>query len=1307
MVLAAFNHSISIDDFYALSNICALEEEGKILSVMEQLGIKDTQSPIAFVRNNLISSGTTKKGVSSASGMVDKMVSGLEGLGRVDKVEKVSSFRETSKGIAELNLLFTVTALMVGGLSLLTFGAVATLSIAAAVGPLGIVLSNFAKKFEELEEKAETDDALTQEKKIDEVEKVTEDVTQGMTETETSVLDARAVENLINAAKTNTAQTYQKTVTRKDTRYELNVDINQGLVTLTNMETHMSVDIKIGENMEKIAATVLNVMDAMLMKKSVSEEKAEIITAKTFDAVASRVKNAAANEVKEIRGVVTSVLGAEYEVKVDLAANKRTLRSMATGVEVSFNMLKLNEISTLSAIETVAKIEMNSTKELQQISDKKVNVTTEVFDAMVMEMKNSELGSAIDMVSANLTRDGGVFVAKMNLEDAAKEKSFDGGSLIAILHSMGKISDVSDTSATQNKIIRARVEYKGAEYEMNIDTADNTLTVLTNRTMDTKRLRETINLMFNALNMKANTLKVEVSGLDANTARDKAKSILSAGVFKVFDMSISGEKTSLGDLLAAEKVILEKETVRAENALNSIETSVNTSLKTQANEITDRVISEKLANLPENEIRGVTQRVYDGYRGIIRGDLKYVLSMEGKGDIVIDGRNHVGERLIDVLVEKLGLSGSMIERMTKEFGGILPYEAGGVIVSENGELRHRPAVKAVIKIAANGELLKLGETDVFKKSDNIVFQYHTHPDVATDVRQYLADWLNVIAKADFFGIEADQMVPMNIYEMGKDSKIAEIKRLFAEKDATGKMRMVLEKFNSETGRFETMEEFGRIFEELDVSSMITRTTMPDAAEEKRFTASLNGVVLDAVIAPVGIDAITGIGIFEFTIARPMNAALELRLSPVKLPTIVVSPETKASFVTALAQKLIQGGETMNIQGENVVFELDSEGNIHVTTLAEIDGETVMREQIVPAGEVLEDMVVVKTGLDKLTSSEQETFETMVAALTGKDYSPEDASEVLMTAIPKADRTMDRSEATEVEPKERVIPSVGVDETAGYGEYLLRAKEAVTNWMSTAKNYFRSLPVLIKQTGETPIVKIQGIMEKDAPISEITGEQIIRLLKQDASVKDMLKQAQMLLDKGFVSLVGEKAVTTDKKGFMEMLKSVDANNKRRVLEGKKARNVIVIVGEGEANREIRDLVSKYSGSVMYSSANRVNGAVRETFAAMDVPKLRITGITTKADSPNVQSRILNLADTYVLADAKGAIFGLVLVLMVTQKSDFTCAYTAAAAEKIERIIKNDSQKANRPTITFTGANNANTNEMIDQFLSDLTEAEVSF
>jgi len=43
----------------------------------------------------------------------------------------------------------------------------------------------------------------------------------------------------------------------------------------------------------------------------------------------------------------------------------------------------------------------------------------------------------------------------------------------------------------------------------------------------------------------------------------------------------------------------------------------------------------------------------------------------------------------------------------------------------------------------------------------------------------------------------------------------------------------------------------------------------------------------------------------------------------------------------------------------------------------------------------------------------------------------------------------------------------------------------------------------------------------------------------------------------------------------------------------------------------------------------------------------------------------------------------------------------------KVIKDDSQKANRPTITFTGAANSETNEMIDQFLEDLTEAEVSF
>jgi len=1285
-VVSAFNRNLSVSDFYALSDAIREVGEDKIARMIRvQSDVRYKENPVAFLRDKFVNYGGVK--ITGYKDAVDNILAGLENIGQVMKNE-VSSFSGT-KGMVSVG---TMGLALVSG-SILTFGFAATLGILAGTILTGTAFGLAGRKLGQfIEQRKET-------KGAENLEETLEDGLKRETE------EVREIEALINNAQNNDKKESNISLDYRGAEYELTADLNHDLLTITNAETHISVDMKLDENTEKIILTALNVMDAILTQKLAAEEKIETINAETFDEVVSRVRGVAENEVKEVRGIIISAIGTEYEVKADFSENMLVLRSLATGIEINVDMLKLNEIGTFSVIETFAQSEANNMENLQKTSDGKVVLTADVFNNIVTKIKTSEIGSAADMFSASLTSAGDMVIAKMETKDVTEEKSVIFESLAVILTSMGKISADTDISTTQNKVIHARFEYQGVEYEMIIKAVDDTITVVTNRTMDTKHLGETINLMFNALNMKANTLKVQISGLDADIARDKAESILSAGEFKVFDMNISAEKTSLGDLLAAEKVILEKEAVSAENTLNSIETSVNTSLKTQANEITDRVISEKLANLPANEIRDMTQRVYDGYRGIIRADLKYVVEMEGKGEITIDGRDHAGERLIDVLAEKLGLSGLVVEQMTKEFGGVLPYEAGGTIISAQGELRHRPAVKAVIKIAANGELLKLGETDVFKKSDNIVFQYHTHPDVATDVRQYLADCLNVIMKADFFGIEADQMVPMNIYEMGKNSKIAEIKRLFAEKDATGKMRMVLEKFNSETGRFETMEEFGRIFEELGVSSMITRTTMPDAAEEKRFTASLNGVVLNVVVAPVGMDAITGEKMFELTIERPMEVAPELMLSRAGPSTTALSTETMESFVTMMAQKLIRTGEAPK---EEAAFELDSEGNLHIITFAEIEGEVARSEQTVPVGEILQNMDIVEAGLDKLTLGEQQTFKAIVVeALSEEIYSPEGASEVLMKAIPKADRTMDRSEATEVEPKESVIPSAGVDETSGYGEYLLRAKEAVTNWMTTVKNYFRSLPVLLKQTGETPIVKIQGITEKDAPISEITGEQIIRLLKQNASVRDLLKKAVMLFDKGFVSLVGENAVTTDKKGFMEMLKNVDANNKRRVLEGKKARNVIVIVGEGEANREISDLVSKYSGSLIYSSANRVNGAVRETFAAMDVPKLRITGITTKADSPNVQSRILNLADTYVLADAKGAIFGLVLVLMVTQKSDFTCAYTAAAAEKIERIIKKDSQKANRPTITFTGANNANTNEMIDEFLSDLTEAEVSF
>ena len=1278
-VVNAFNRNISVSDFYALSDAIREVGENKITQMINvQSDVRYKENPVAFLRDKFVNYGGVKN--TGYKDAVDNILAGLENIGQVMRNE-ISAGAGTRGAVS----VGAMSLALVSG-SILTFGFAATLGILAGTILTGTAFGIAGQKLAKfIEQRKET-------KSTENLEETLEDGLKRETE------EVRAIEALINSAQTNDKKEENISLDYRGAKYELTADLNQDLLTVTNAETRISVDMTLGENMEKIILTALNVMDALLTQKLVTEEKIEAVSSETFNEVVSRVSDIKANEVKEIRGVVTSSLGTQYEAKADFSKNMLVLRSLATGVEMNMNMLKLNEVGVLSVIETFAKSEANNIENLQKTSGGKVVLTADVFNNIVTELKTLEIGSAADMFSASLTSAGDVVIAKMGTEDVTQEKSTIFESLAAILTFAGKISADTDISTTQNKIIRARVEYQGVEYDMIINAAGDTVTVVTNEKVDTKLFGGTIEQIFNALNEKASTLKVMVSHANIDTVRSEIESILSAGELKVLDLNISGEKMSLDDLIATKTAILEKEVVRDEEALNSIETNVKMSLQTQ-------VDAGKLANLPEKEINGMTQRVYDGYRGIIRADLKYVVEMEGKGEITIDGRDHAGERLIDVLTEKLGLSGSMIEQMTREFGGILPYEAGGVIISEKGELRHRPAINAVIKIAANGEILKLGETDVFKKSDNIFFQYHTHPDVATDVRQYLADWLNVIVKADFFGIPADQMVPMNIYEMGKDNKIAEIKRIFANAGADGTMRMVLERFNSETGKFETVREFEQMFGELDAVSMIEKLVMPSEIEGTWFTISSNGVVITAILTPAGIDKITAEQIFEFTIERSMDIAPELVFSRVEPSTTLISPEAKASFVTIMAQKLIRGGETLH---EEATFELDSNGNLHIVTLTEIEGETVAREQIVPVGEILQNMDIVKAGLDKLTLGEQEKFTTIVAdALSRQDYSHEDAAEVLMKAIPKADRTMDRSEAAEVEPKESVTPSVGVDKTTGYGELLLRAKEAVKNWMSDAKNYFRSLPVLLKQTGETPIVKIQGITEKDAPITEITGKQLLNILKQDASVKDMLKQAQMLFDKGFVSLVGEKAITADKKGFMEMLKSVHANNEMKKREGRKRRNVIVVVGEGETNREIAELITKYSGSVIYSSANRVNGAVRETFASMDVPKLRITGITTKADSPNVQSRILNLADTYVLADAKGAIFGLVLVLMVTQKSDFTCAYTAAAAEKIKRTIKKDSQKANRPTITFTGANNANTNEMIDEFLSDLTEAEVSF
>ena len=1094
-------------------------------------------------------------------------------------------------------------------------------------------------------------------------------------------------------------------LTQENVRIELRTNIVTNSLEITNLETGFIAVVRKTDNTRIDITKLTGVIRAIAGEEKISAENYDTLTTKA-------VRNIDPGyEVVETEAVIPTKNGETYNVRTNVVNGIVTVKNLETNLEMNVDAPLFAKILKKTGTNAILDVII----EMQTVEKGALTGTISArgFDKILTNIRTGNFKSAIKTLSADISHDGIVYSLRMNISDTTMENIPDLRFAAILFESVNNLSTEPVELSAQNKVIHTRIEYKGVVYDVFIDTSAGTVTAAINKNADAILSDETIRSMIRDLSEKTNKIRAIRSDADPERARTDLESILSTGELKVLSLNAATDMKLRTDLLSPKGTIIPIQDTRDKDTLDAIERAVMKSMQSQ---------SDKLANLPENEVRDIAQREYDGYHGMIRGDLKYVVSMEGKGEIIIDGRDHAGERLIDVLAIKFGLSNDTIERMTREFGGILPYEVGGVVTEENDELRHRPSVKAVIRIASNGEIMKLGETDIIRKSDNIIFQYHTHPDVATDVRQYLADWLNMGAKAEFFGIDADRLVPMYIYEKGTDNRIAEIKRLFAEKDAIGITRMVLERYNSKTGKFETVEGFEQAFGKLDAVSMLRQITLPDTMGGKRFTIAVNEIVINAILIPIGTDNVTGEPIFEFRTEHPVILTTESILSRAG-PSIAEA--ISASAIAMMARNFIYGEEPA-LPAE-LFFEIDSEDGIHVIKLTregaeflltEIAADKTIREQILPIGEILQNTNIVESGIGKLTSSEQKTFKKIVTVLSESNvYSTKNAEIVLTAVFDKTDRSTVPQQRKEGEIIEKdstrtgssartIVAEATLTDTKDLDETLKLKEHSLGEGMILSEKLKIGVKKLLAKIFR-PTTETRGITQTDTSLVDITGKNLLDLMQKAAAWKNMLKEALMLFDDGFVSLVGETAVDIDSKGFETMLKGVHARNEKRKLAGQKKRNVMIIVGESETNQKIADMRSTYSDSLIYCPARRLNNTVRQTMAEMNVGKLRITGITTKADTENVQSRILSLADSYMLADAKGAIFGLMLVLMVTRQSDFTCAYTAEAARKIKKIIEKDSQKANRPTITFTGANNAGANDMIDEFLQDLTEAEVSF
>jgi len=235
-----------------------------------------------------------------------------------------------------------------------------------------------------------------------------------------------------------------------------------------------------------------------------------------------------------------------------------------------------------------------------------------------------------------------------------------------------------------------------------------------------------------------------------------------------------------------------------------------------ATSIFDQIVEETKLSLNADEktrgrvsdrmVKEIALRKYDGNQGIVNGELTYIFDVNGT-TVEIKGEEHDGEILLEVLraeLKRLGLPEIKEEQLKEEFGGMLPYEVGGAILEdEEGNLEHRGSIKVVMTIDEKGEILRMGETDIVKSRDKVLYLYHTHPHVvaAGDYGEYLGDIAAIIQRA---GIYKDAMPykDMVIAERGIDGSISVIRRI-----SVRDYKFILEELDIRTGMFKQIYDF--------------------------------------------------------------------------------------------------------------------------------------------------------------------------------------------------------------------------------------------------------------------------------------------------------------------------------------------------------------------------------------------------------------------------------------------------------------------------------------------------------------------
>ncbi|MDP8259123.1 MAG: hypothetical protein P9L90_06880, partial [Candidatus Aadella gelida] len=119
------------------------------------------------------------------------------------------------------------------------------------------------------------------------------------------------------------------------------------------------------------------------------------------------------------------------------------------------------------------------------------------------------------------------------------------------------------------------------------------------------------------------------------------------------------------------------------------------------------------------------------------GDKEYTLTGEGESVLDMLEKEMTQEEFIKVK-----------EVADQEFGGMMPYEITYTVMKDGTV---EISEKAAIVFDADGEIEFMSSTETVSTDDNVIFRGHTHPHIATDTTEFMADAVSMMIREAIYG----------------------------------------------------------------------------------------------------------------------------------------------------------------------------------------------------------------------------------------------------------------------------------------------------------------------------------------------------------------------------------------------------------------------------------------------------------------------------------------------------------------------------------------------------------------------------